>query len=91
MGLLQRNAKIFLQKPSTKPQYKVYYNEDCQKYGVQKQITDYTGTHWTQILIYKSQEVAPFHRNSQKAHCYTLYKGVAERWAKQLITEYRSK
>ena len=32
--------------------YKVYYNRDCAKYGVQKLVTDYKGTHWTQILIY---------------------------------------
>ncbi len=64
--------------------YKVYYNEDCQKYGVQKQITDYTGTRWTQILIYNGKEVAPFASDSRKAHCYTLYKGVAERWLREL-------
>lgn len=64
--------------------YKIYYNEDCQKYGVQKQVTDYRGTYWTQILIYKGREVAPFQIDGRKAHCYTPYKAVAERWLREL-------
>jgi len=64
--------------------YKVYYNQDCQKYGIQKQITDYTGTRWTQIIVYKGKEVAPFSIDNKRGHCYTLYKGVAERWLKEL-------
>lgn len=64
--------------------YKVYYNEDCQKYGVQKQITDYMGTRWTQILIYKGKEVAPFQVGAGKAHCYTPYEAVAKRWLNSL-------
>ena len=64
--------------------YKIFFNPDCMKYGVQKQVTDYRGTYWRQILIYNGKEVAPFASNSKKAHCYTAYKGVAQRWAKQL-------
>lgn len=64
--------------------YAVRYNQDCMKWGVYKQITDYTGTRWAQILIYKGKEVAPFHSDGRKAHCYTYYKGVAERWLKEL-------
>jgi hypothetical protein len=64
--------------------YRVYYNEDCQKYGIQKEIEDYTGKHWTQILVYKGKEVGNWRRLARKARCYTPYKGVAERWLKEL-------
>lgn len=65
--------------------YKVYYNEDCQKYGVQK----YSGDYWKQILIYKGREVAPFQIEGRKAHCYTPYKAVAERWLEELEAKDR--
>lgn len=65
-------------------QYKVYYNEDCQKYGVQKLVNDYRGEHWTQILIFENREVAPFQINSKYVKCYTPYKKVAERWLASL-------
>jgi len=64
--------------------YKVYYNEDCQKYGVQKLINDYRGEHWTQIIIYKGKEVAPFTIGNRLGHCYTPYKAVAQRWLNSL-------
>ncbi len=68
--------------------YKIYYNEDCAKYGVQayKSNISFKGDkpRWTQILIYKGKEVAPFQVDGRKAHCYTPYKAVAERWLKEL-------
>lgn len=67
--------------------YKVYYNEDCQMYGIQKQVTDYRGTYWTQILIHNNKEIAPFQINGKYVKCYTSYKGVAERWLSELITK----
>jgi hypothetical protein len=59
--------------------YKVFFNPDCQMYGVQKKITDYMGTRWTQVLPPKKSYGA---RNGQSA--YTVYKAVAERWVKEL-------
>lgn len=68
--------------------YKVYYNEDCQKYGIQALKADisYKGDkpRWTQILIYKNKEVAPFQINGKYVKCYTPYRGVAQRWLKEL-------
>lgn len=52
-------------------EYKVFYNPDCQKYGVQKLITDYMGTRWHQVLTRKQQ-------------CYTRYEKVAERWLEDI-------
>lgn len=68
---------------------KVYYNEDCQKYGVQKLVKGITLNgkqlyKWSQVLIYKNKIVAPFQVNARKAHCYTPYKAVAERWAESI-------
>ena len=53
--------------------YKIYYNEDCQKYGIKKLVNDYRGEHWTQILVYKGKEIASFTPLARKAHCYTEY------------------
>ena len=65
---------------------KVYYNEDCQKYGVMKLVKGITLNgkqlyKWSQVLIYNNKVVAPFQVDGRKAHCYTPYKKVAERWA----------
>lgn len=65
--------------------YKIFYNEDCQKYGVQKRVNDYMGERWVQILIHNNREVPPFQVNGKKVKCYTPYKGVAQRWLKELI------
>lgn len=70
---------------------KVYYNEDCQKYGVMK-LTKGITLHradgitrqlykWSQVLIHDGKVVAPFQVDGRKAKCYTPYKKVAERWA----------
>lgn len=65
---------------------RVYYNEDCQKYGVQRLVPGIVVNgkqlyKWSQVLIYKNKIVAPFQIDGRKAHCYTPYKKVAERWA----------
>lgn len=68
---------------------KVYYNRDCQKYGVMRLVKGIVldGKQlykWSQVLIYKGKIVAPFQVDGRKAHCYTPYKAVAERWAEQI-------
>lgn len=65
--------------------YKVYYNEHCMKYGIQKLVNDYRGEHWKQILVYKGQEVAPYTSKAKLAHCYTEYRGVAYRWLREIM------
>jgi len=73
--------------------YKIYYNEDCAKYGVQayKRNINYKGdpARWTQILIYKGREVAPFQVDGRKAHAYTRYEAVAKRWLRELEAKQR--
>jgi hypothetical protein len=63
---------------------RVFYNPDCAMYGVEKLITDYTGTHYTQVL--------PPHKTWGARHgqsAYTHYKGVAIRWVNELQRQQR--
>lgn len=56
---------------------KVFYNPDCQKYGVEK-LTKGITLHCNDGItrqLYKWAQVAIGNKT------YTLYKGVAERWA----------
>lgn len=64
--------------------YKIFYNRDCMKYGVQKRITDYMGTRYTQILIKGNKEVVPGATGNKRVKCYTPYKAVAQRWIEQV-------
>lgn len=59
--------------------YRVFYNEDCAKYGVQRFGNlwgDCMGDRWQQVCI---KDKPP----------YTYYKKVAQRWLKQLKTIYK--
>lgn len=73
---------------------RVFYNPDCQKWGVEK-ITKGITLHcrdgitrqlykWSQVLIHDGKVVAPFQVDGRKAKCYTPYKAVAERWAESI-------
>lgn len=57
--------------------YKVFYNPDCQMYGVQKQANGF----WQQVLPPRGAGA----RHGKSA--YTYYKAVAERWSRQLNSE----
>lgn len=65
--------------------YRVFFNSDCMMYGVQKRVSGisagYRGApaRWTQVLPPKKSYGA---RHGQSA--YTNYKGVADRWLKEL-------
>lgn len=63
--------------------YKVFYSQDCLMYGVQvwRRNINYKGdpARWTQVLPPRKTYGA---RHGQSA--YTQYKGVAERWKKEL-------
>lgn len=58
--------------------YKVFFNKDCNMYGVQKLVNDYRGEHWIQVLPPQGKGG----RGGKSA--YTRYKAVAERWMKEL-------
>ena len=62
--------------------YRVFYSEDCLMYGVKKLVTGYSysteGAKWVQVL--PPQGKGGRHGKS----AYTHYKGVAERWLKEL-------
>ena len=61
---------------------RVFYNPDCQKYGVEK-ITKGIVLHCKDGIrrqLYKWAQVDP-HPNQPNRSAYTPYKGVAERWA----------
>lgn len=67
--------------------YQVFYSKDCDMYGVRK--WNDRGKFWQQVLPPRKTQGA---RNGQSA--YTCYKGVAQRWLKELkqqITDYRNK
>ena len=64
-------------------QYRVFYNKDCLMYGVQVFVPEYCGrrNYWTQVL-------PPANKGGRKGQsAYTYYKGVAERWLKELQQE----
>jgi hypothetical protein len=62
--------------------YQIFFSKDCMMYGVQayKSNINYTGEppRWTQVLPPKGKGA----RHGQSA--YTYYRGVAERWLKEL-------
>ena len=62
--------------------YRVFYSEDCLMYGVQalKSDINYKGdpARWSQVLPPRGKGG----RKGQSA--YTYYRGVAERWLKEL-------
>lgn len=59
--------------------YRVFYSNDCLLYGVQKEVTDYRGTYWTQVLPPRKTQGA---RKGKSA--YTIQRATAEKWLKQL-------
>lgn len=64
---------------------RVFYNPDCQKWGVEK-ITKGITLHCQDGItrqLYKWAQVDP-HPGQPDRSAYTPYKGVAERWAKLL-------
>ena len=62
--------------------YRVFFSNDCLMYGVQKQVKNYSyigeQPKWVQVLPPKNKGA----RHGKSA--YTYYKGVAERWLKEL-------
>lgn len=60
--------------------YRVFYSNDCLMYGVEMFIKEYCGrkNYWIQIKPPRNNGA----RNGKSA--YTYYKGVAERWLKEL-------
>ena len=64
---------------------RVFYNPDCQKYGVEK-LTKGIVLHCKDGItrqLYKWAQADP-HPKQPRRSAYTPYKAVAERWAKQL-------
>lgn len=60
--------------------YRVFYNNDCLMYGVEKQMLSDSGriNFWQQVL-------PPNNKGARRGKsAYTHYKGVAERWLKEL-------
>ena len=62
--------------------YRVFYSSSCLMYGVQKQVKNYSyigeQPKGVKVLTHKKKGA----RNGKSA--YTYYKGVAERWLKEL-------
>jgi len=56
--------------------YRVFYSKDCMMYGIEKYNNQ--GKFWQQVL-------PPQGKGGRKGQsAYTYYKGVAERWLKEL-------
>lgn len=54
---------------------KVFYNDDCNKYGIAKYVKEYGKYKWKQILIFTDK---------QKFKTYTYYKKTAYKWLEKL-------
>ena len=66
---------------------RVFYNPDCQKYGVEK-LTKGITLHCRDGItrqLYKWVQADP-HPDQPKRSAYTPYKAVAERWAQKLAS-----
>lgn len=62
-------------------EYRVFYNEDCAKWGVQRfgnLMNDCMGDRWQQVCL-----------KDERKPAYTKYKGVAERWIGKIKQERR--
>lgn len=66
---------------------RVFYNHDCQKYGVEKIVKGMIlyGDDGIRRQLYKWAQADP-HPKQPKRSAYTPYKKVAERWAQKLAS-----